>query len=261
VAHVFVDDAVAGQVRVGDEDFHHLAHVLRLRSGELVSASDGAGNTVACRWTGSAVLEPVGEPIYEQRPAPELTVAFSLTKGAHPDWAVQKLTEAGVDHVIVMTAARSVARWDKPGSARRLGRLREVARQAAMQSRRAWLPTVAGPFAFSEVVVCQGTAGCHAGCLGGCAGGGGAGEGAGEGAEGRAGCGGLALAVPGGAPLTPAASAVLIGPEGGWEDAELAAVPSHVSLGPYILRAETAAMAAGVLLVALRAGLLSGSAP
>jgi 16S rRNA (uracil1498-N3)-methyltransferase len=49
----------------------------------------------------------------------------------------------------------------------------------------------------------------------------------------------------------------MIGPEGGWSDDELKAVPCHVGLGPHVLRAETAALAAGVLLAALRAGLVS----
>ncbi len=67
----------------------------------------------------------------------------------------------------------------------------------------------------------------------------------------------LALAVPGGAPVSLSAPTVLVGPEGGWTDEELAAVPEHVGLGPYVLRAETAALAAGVLLAALRAGLVA----
>ena len=73
----------------------------------------------------------------------------------------------------------------------------------------------------------------------------------------------MALAVQGGAPLTLATPIVLVGPEGGWSEEELAAVPDarHVGLGPNVLRAETAAMAAGVLLVALRAGLVTAVAP
>jgi 16S rRNA (uracil1498-N3)-methyltransferase len=67
----------------------------------------------------------------------------------------------------------------------------------------------------------------------------------------------VALADPGGAPLTLSTPTVLVGPEGGWTDEELAAVPCHVGLGPHVLRAETAAVAAGVLLAALRAGLVA----
>jgi 16S rRNA (uracil1498-N3)-methyltransferase len=54
---------------------------------------------------------------------------------------------------------------------------------------------------------------------------------------------------------------VLIGPEGGWTDRELNAVPTHVRLGPHVLRAETAALAAGVLLAALRDHLVVPAAP
>jgi len=65
---------------------------------------------------------------------------------------------------------------------------------------------------------------------------------------------GVALAVPGGAPLSLATPTVLVGPEGGWTEDELGLVRAHVSLGPQVLRAETAAIAAGLLLVALRSG-------
>ncbi len=68
----------------------------------------------------------------------------------------------------------------------------------------------------------------------------------------------MALGVPGGAPLNLSTPTVLVGPEGGWSDSELAAIPSsrHIGLGPNVLRAETAALAAGLLLVALRTGLV-----
>ena len=70
--------------------------------------------------------------------------------------------------------------------------------------------------------------------------------------------GGTALAVQGGAVLTLSTPTVLVGPEGGWSERELASVPEdrRISLGPNVLRAETAAMAAGVMLAALRAGLV-----
>ena len=249
VAHVFVDD-LASPV-LGDKDVHHLSRVLRLRPGEAVSASDGRGSMRLCQWAGTAALEPIAEAretgtgagagtgiVCEPRPSPVLTVAFALTKSEHPEWAVQKLTEAGVDHVVVMTTERCVARWAPASESRHLQRLREVARLAAMQSRRAWLPAVEGVAAFPEIVRAMGDAGVG----------------------GVGGVGGVALAVPGGAPLTLATPTVLIGPEGGWSDAELIAVPCHVGLGPHILRAETAAVAAGVLLAALRSGLVAPGA-
>jgi len=243
VAHVFVDDL--DRPALSDKDIHHLARVLRLRVGELVSASDGLGGYRLCEWTGAAAagagrhLSPLESPTFEARPKPTLTVAFALTKGEHPGLAVQKLTEAGADRVVVMLTDRCVSRWDPASSERQMERLREVARLAAMQSRRCWLPSVEGPVEFAKLVAAER-----------------------EGAEGGAGAhAGIALAVPDGAPLTLATPTVLIGPEGGWTDRELNAVANHVRLGPHVLRAETAALAAGVLLSALRDHLVVPAAP
>jgi 16S rRNA (uracil1498-N3)-methyltransferase len=243
VAHVFVDDL--DRPVLSDNDIHHLARVLRLRVGELVSASDGLGGYRLCEWAGAAAagagrhLSPLESPIFEPRPKPALTVAFALTKGEHPGLAVQKLTEAGADRLVVMLTDRCVARWDTGGSERQMERLREVARLAAMQSRRRWLPSVEGPVEFAKLVAAAD-------------------------ADDEAGIGapaGIALAVPDGAPLTLATPTVLIGPEGGWTDRELDAVANHVRLGPHVLRAETAALAAGVLLSALRDHLVVPAAP
>jgi 16S rRNA (uracil1498-N3)-methyltransferase len=246
VAHVFVEDL--DRPVLSDKDVHHLARVLRLRVGELVSASDGLGGYRLCEWAGAAAagagrhLSPLESPTFEARPKPTLTVAFALTKGEHPGLAVQKLTEAGADRVVVMLTDRCVARWDPASSERQMDRLREVARLAAMQSRRCWLPSVEGPVEFSQLVA--GTA-----------------AEAGAGADGAGARVGIALAVPDGAPLTLANPTVLIGPEGGWTDPELNAVSTHVRLGPHVLRAETAALAAGVLLAALRDHLVVPAAP
>jgi 16S rRNA (uracil1498-N3)-methyltransferase len=256
VAHVFVEDL--DRPVLSDKDIHHLSRVLRLRVGELVSASDGLGGYRLCEWAGAAAagagrhLSPLESPTFEARPKPTLTVAFALTKGEHPGLAVQKLTEAGADRVVVMLTDRCVSRWDTAGSDRQMERLREVARLAAMQSRRCWLPSVEGPVEFSKLVAAAD-----------------ADDEAGAGAEGaRTGAGtgtgvppGIALAVPDGAPLTLATPTVLIGPEGGWTDRELNAVANHVRLGPHVLRAETAALAAGVLLAALRDHLVVPAAP
>jgi 16S rRNA (uracil1498-N3)-methyltransferase len=214
-----------------------------------VSGSDGRGGSRLFLWNGPAAqLTSLSEPAWEAAPEPVLTVGFALTKGGHPEWAVQKLTEAGVDRIVVMTAQRSVARWAPANAERQLERLREVARQAAMQSRRCWLPTVEGPMAVEGLMAVEAGAAVEGQVA----------------VAGRAGsetqsAGTVALAVPGGAPLTLATPTVLVGPEGGWTDEELATVPPsrHVSLGPHVLRAETAAMAAGVLLAALRAGLVA----
>jgi 16S rRNA (uracil1498-N3)-methyltransferase len=227
---VFVADLDA--LVLEDADRHHLAHALRLRPGEEVTASDGSGRWRRCRYVtgrpGSGLSEvalgPEGPIVSEEPPSPAVGVGFVVTKGPRPEWVVQKLTEVGVDRIVPLSSSRSVVRWDAPRAERNVERLRRVAREAAMQSRRNRLPDVTDVLPFADVA------------LAGAA---------------------VALAEVGGKPPSLEHPFVLVGPEGGWDHAELACDLPLVGLGPNVLRAETAAVAAGVLLCALRGGLVS----
>lgn len=212
-----------------DDDRHHLERVLRLRAGEEVTVADGRGGWRRCAFAAGGVLEPLGPVEHREPPAPAITVAFALTKGEKPELTVQKLTEVGADRIIPFAAARSVARWDGERAAKHLVRLRRVAREAAMQSRRAFVPEVAPLTTFAEVAELAGA--CRADA--------------------------------GGSPPTLALPVVLIGPEGGWSDEEAAGSLPVVGLGPNVLRAETAAITAGAVLAALRSGVVehAGSLP
>lgn len=237
-AHVFVADL--DQLELSQDDAHHLGSVLRLGPGRVVSASDGLGRWRRCvvggaprpagsrarpsSQVGSLSLEPDGPIFTEPPPDYPITVAFALTKKERPEWAVQRLTEAGVDRIIVFAARHSVARWEPQKASRQLDRLRKVARSAAMQSRRCRLPTVNGLSSFSEMTTALGQAG--------------------------------ALAQAGGAPPGMGMTALAVGPEGGWSGEELDAGLPTVGLGPAVYRAEMAAVAAGVILSALRSGLV-----
>jgi 16S rRNA (uracil1498-N3)-methyltransferase len=232
-AMVFVDDL--GAPALADEDAHHLAHVLRLGADETVIAGDGAGRWVACRLTrepgdgtrrrGPVVsLEVTGSPVVQPRPEPSITVAFVPTKGERPEWVTQKLTELGVDRIVPLRSNRSVVRWEGLRSDRALERLRKVAREASAQCRRTWLPEV------TEVTDLEGVAA-------------------------RAGAPPRLARMGGGHPgLTP--PVIAVGPEGGWDDEEIARWGEGVGLGPTVLRAETAAVAAGAMLCALRGGVV-----
>ena len=222
-AHVFVADLEAPTL--GDDDHHHLRRVLRLRPGRVVTVADGAGRWRPCAWTGSRALEPTGEVMRSPDPIPAVTVGFALTKGERPEWVVQKLTEVGVDRIVALGTARSVVRLDAEAVDRRVQRWRRVAKEAAMQSRRARLPVVEGPMALDDVVAPVGRA--------------------------------AALAEPGGDPPSLERPVVLVGPEGGWSPDELGRGLPTVALGATVLRAETAAVAAAVLLCGLRAGLVA----
>jgi 16S rRNA (uracil1498-N3)-methyltransferase len=257
-SHVFVDDLTA--LELSDEDRRHLERVLRLRPGEEVTASDGHGGWRRLRYRGSGLVEPDGDIEHHPALTPAVTVGFALTKGERPEWAVQKLTEAGVDHIVPFVAARTVVRWDGEKGARQVMRLRAVARSAAMQSRRVRLPVVHDLADFAVAVALAADLGASgAGPDSGPAAGLGSGSTAGPGSGSTAGPGswsGAALAHPGGPPPNLIRPAVLVGPEGGFSDDELGVGLPTVGLGPSILRAETAAMAAGVLLCALRGNLV-----
>lgn len=219
--HVFVASVDAPELAA--EDRHHLERVLRTRIGEEVTVADGRGGWRTCTFAAGGSLEPAGEVQHRPAPAPPITVAFALTKGEKPEIAVQKLTELGVDRIVPFAAARSVARWEGERAEKHVARLRKVAREAAMQSRRAWLPQVdeVVPFAVAAALP------------------------------------GACLADAGGAPPSLDRPVVLVGPEGGWSAEELAAGLPAVALGGQVLRAETAAIAAATLLGALRAGLVA----
>jgi 16S rRNA (uracil1498-N3)-methyltransferase len=218
-AFVFVDDLEAP---VPDEDDqHHLTRVLRLRAGEVVVAADGLGSWRACAVAsvaaGSLTLEPTADIVAEAPASPAVTIGFALTKGDRPEWVVQKLTELGVDHIVPVAAERSVVRWSGERAERHHQRLVAVAREAAMQSRRPRLPSVAAVASLAEVAVP------------------------------------FAVCEPGGADRPNLTlPALFVGPEGGWTPQEVARAATAVDLGPTTLRAETATIAAGVLLCALR---------
>jgi 16S rRNA (uracil1498-N3)-methyltransferase len=225
-AHLFVADI--DRPEANDVDAHHLTRVLRLRPGETVTASDGRGRWRTCRMASTGAIAPDGPVVAELPPAPPIGVAFAPVKGDRPEWTVQKLTEVGVDHIFPFLAAHSVVRWDGDRAARQTERWRRVAREAAMQSRRVWLPEVAELSSLAELLA------------------------AGE---------SWVMAQPGGPPpvLVGARPSVLIGPEGGWALDELALDVPRVGLGPTVMRAETAALAAGILFSALRTGTLAAA--
>ena len=87
-------------------------------------------------------MRSASETVVEPTPEPTLTVAFALVKGDRPEWIVQKLTELGVDRIVPFESARTVVRWRGPKEEHHLARLRKVAREAAMQSRRLSIPEI-----------------------------------------------------------------------------------------------------------------------
>ena len=218
-AHAFVIDVNAPFLN--DDDFHHLAKVLRLRSGESVSVSDGRGSWRICTYEMSAALAIDDSVVHIETNLRSLTVAFSVTKNDKPDLVIQKLTELGIDHIVPIITERSIVRWDSDKGAKNQARWQKIAREAAMQSRSVFLPTIHEVYPSVEKFV--DTYGPN-----------------------------IAVADPEGGALTTNISTLVIGPEGGFTHQEMDLMPQRVSLPGGILRAETAAVAAGVMLSHMR---------
>ena len=224
---VLVDDLDDPVLR--PDDAHHLERVLRLRTGDGMVLGDGAGRWRPARF--GASVEPTGAVESVDAPAPAIGVAFALVKGDRPELVVQKLTELGVDQIVPFRAVRSVVHWDDAKAAKAAARLRAVARAAAMQCHRPWIPAVEDVTDL-DVLLSRPA---------------------------------VAMADRTGQPPGLANPLVLVGPEGGWAPEELDAAQRRgvprVAVGPHVLRAETAALTVGALLTALRAGLVTGAPP
>jgi 16S rRNA (uracil1498-N3)-methyltransferase len=221
---VFVSDL--DTVSVDESDRLHLGRVLRLRRAESVTASDGKGRWRICAIAEAGdvpVIVPTGDIAESSRPTPAIEIGVPLLKGGRLEWAVQKCTEVGVDRIVPLDTCRGVVRWSKEQERARAERLRRVARDAAMQSRRAWLPEVTAVTTVAALAQDVEVAGR------------------------------TAMAQRGGPPPDLSRPFILVGPEGGFDPAELAWDLPATGLGPTLLRSETAALAGAILLSWLRA--------
>jgi len=224
VAHVFVDE-LGERCHIEGDDGHHLSRVRRVRTGELVTAADGSGAwrlyEVVAVSAGALDLDARAEPCIARAPDIAITIAPALTKHGLDD-VVAAVTELGVQRLTPVHAQRSIVRWDESRAARATERLRTIAREAAMQSRRARIPEVDAPVALVTLTDRPGVIVAD-----------------------RLGVRVDELARPG-----PSGWTVLVGPEGGLAAEELAALASapRLRLGRHLLRAGTAPVAAAAVL-------------
>jgi 16S rRNA (uracil1498-N3)-methyltransferase len=237
-------------VVLSDEESRHLRDVLRLRAGDEAYVFDGEGREFACvvveaggRGAGARLdVRERAEP-----PSPEsplaLTLAVALLKGEKFDLVVQKATELGVVRVVpVMSKRADVRPRDERDTVKRVERWRRLALEASKQSGRARVPVVESPIMFDALVAREP-----------------------RGDESR-----ILFAERGGVSLNSLAAAdshnslaaetaarrvsfvALVGPEGGWDDEELAHAREYgwtiITLGGRTLRAETAAITVCTLL-------------
>jgi 16S rRNA (uracil1498-N3)-methyltransferase len=126
----------------------HAAVVRRLRVGETVLLTDGAGRGVRGPVVAvgkQSITVEVASVIAEDAPAVRFVVAQALAKGDRGELAAELLTEVGVTEILPWQASRSIVRWSGERGAKGLTRWRSTVREAAKQSRRLWTPVVSDP--------------------------------------------------------------------------------------------------------------------
>jgi 16S rRNA (uracil1498-N3)-methyltransferase len=224
----------ARRLRLDGAEGRHAATVRRTRVGERVDIGDGAGTVARCVVDAvhPAALDLTIERIdVLPEPVPRLVLVQALAKGGRDELAVQTATELGVDEIIPWQAARSVVVWATERGRRGQAKWQVTARTAAKQSRRARLPVIGEPVTTAALadrirVSTTGTA-----------------------SQALVLQAGAAAAL---ADLRPASAAgeilIVVGPEGGIDDAELAALTAvgatATRLGPQVLRTSSAGAAA-----------------
>ncbi|MGD9597057.1 MAG: 16S rRNA (uracil(1498)-N(3))-methyltransferase [Steroidobacteraceae bacterium] len=230
----------------------HVLRVLRLRAGDALTLFDGRGGEYPARLVRAAKLAAVaetGDHIAVERESPlAVTLLQSLARGEKMDWIVQKATELGAARIVPVGMERSVVRFagdDREG--RKLTHWQAVAAAACEQCGRNRLPVIDAPMdLFAALAAAEAAADVRL-LL------------APQGEDALA-----AVVSPGALATAPGAAraVLLVGPEGGFEEHEVAAARRHgfrtVRFGPRVLRTETAAIAAITALQVL-AGDLHGA--
>ena len=212
---------------------HHLLHVLRVREGDEVGAFDGAGATrlyhVAERTPDSLTLIAKQPLFHQDAPPVTLTLFACVPKGDRMDWLLEKATELGVNRIVPVLSARTVVRLEGKQAAAKRDRWQRIVEAAARQCGAAAIPEVCPPTPFAQTLDLM-----------------------------RA-CSTLIVAAltPDAKPLKPVLDTLdpirpgqnwgwWCGPEGDFTPAELQAILDcgaiPVTLGPLILRVETAAI-------------------
>jgi 16S rRNA (uracil1498-N3)-methyltransferase len=231
LARFFIDAELTEQMTLRGADAHHASHVLRLKPGAeilVVGRGGRAGRAKIAQITPAEVVLTVTEAVATNSEPPiSVCLAHGLTKGDKMDYIVQKAVELGVNAVVPLLARHSVVHYDGAKQAARRERWQRIAAEAAKQCGRLMIP---------EVAACQDLAECLANRQSGTA---------------------VIMLYEGEKEYSlkkllrncQAASFLLvIGPEGGFSEREVTLCREQgahtVSIGPRILRTETAALSA-----------------
>jgi 16S rRNA (uracil1498-N3)-methyltransferase len=231
----------ADRFLVEGEPFHHAVRVLRLGDGDRLQVVDGSGIEYECVVVELSARSLVARIVRARRLPGEarlqLRLYCALLKGDKADLVIQKATEIGVERIVFYRADRSTARIAPPDEEARRARWRRIVAAAVAQSGRPRAPGIEGPLSFAEALDSAREADLALLPW----------EGDGVQSLPR-----LSDVVTGAGRI--ASASVVIGPEGGFSGPEVEQAKARgviaVTLGPRILRAETAAVVVPALVLA-----------
>ena len=199
-----------GEPVLEDADEHHLRKVLRANVGEEVVVTDGRGSWSICQVDERRLrrVTPV-----QLDPAGDVTTLYlAPLKGDRSEWAVAKATELGVSRIVPLASQRIVVKFKGETRDKIVSRWRRIAKESCGQCRRTYDVVVEQPLLVRDVPA------------------------------------NVAVADFAGTGDWSGVRSVAIGPEGGWEPQEWSSERRFVSLGPTVLRGETAAVSAAAIL-------------
>jgi 16S rRNA (uracil1498-N3)-methyltransferase len=215
---IYTPDPLVDAVTIAGEEFHHAAHVVRLRQGEEVELFDGKGqatNGVVQSIGTTNLIVQIGAPIDSREATVAIHLAMSIIHLEKFELVLQKATELGVRSIIPMETDRQDIRKERYRGKHE--RWEKIIFEATKQCGRAVIPTLEEPTSFDHVMQRENKILFDAD-------------------------------INPNSALSPQPSVLLIGPEGGWSEREIALAKEHGAaferLGERRLRAETAAIVA-----------------
>lgn len=218
------------------EDVKHISKVLRCRIGEELEICDNDNNEYICEITNidkSQVELNIVEVVYIKRESDlKIKVYQGLPKGPKMEMILQKLTEVGVDEIILVQTKRTVVKVDDKKEDKKIERWERIIYEAAKQSKRGKIPKLRGVLSFKEALADMKENDFNIAPY--------------ENERTKS----IKQAIKG---VDIKNIGIFVGPEGGFEDTEIKAIEEiggqSVSLGPRILRTETASLVASSIVL------------
>lgn len=151
--YFIADDPGSG--RLDGAEGRHAVTVKRITAGECIALIDGRGTVAEVEVTGTSGKDRLSGTVVElknvSQPRPEVIVVQAIPKSERAELAVDLATQGGADAILPWISHRTIARWQGPKVAKNVEKWQSTAREAAKQSRRAWIPEVHDPVTTNQL--------------------------------------------------------------------------------------------------------------